>query len=111
MSKTQKKKVLLLTQPRCKECGCKMVVHDNPIFGQWSNEAILKENNILMCFQCHHVQIKKDEVNRLPLLKRWRKKIDIATNIFSWCHGIRKLYYKLMWVYVRGQKLKGRCQQ
>ena len=108
MSKTQIKRDLLLIQPKCSKCGVKLVVHDNPVFGQWSNEAVLKENNILMCFQCHHIQAKKDDINRLPLLRRWKKKIDIATGIFSRCNGIRKLYYKLMWVYIKGQKLKGR---
>jgi hypothetical protein len=81
MNKTELKLKLLETFPACVECGAKLKVSIPSVHGQ-TNEAIVR-NNVLICYQCHRIHLKREEIERLPFLKRWKKKIDLATGIFT----------------------------
>ena len=87
MNKTQRKLRLIAIQPHCNECGCKLRVSETPD-KRYSNEAIIRGSN-LICYQCHCIHNKRDIINGLPLLKRWKKKIDLATGIFTVFRKIR----------------------
>jgi hypothetical protein len=87
MNKTQRKLNLINLQPCCNECGCilRVSVTSDKIY---SNEAIIRGGK-LICYQCQCIHNKRDNINRLPVLKRWKKKIDLATGIFTVFRRIR----------------------
>lgn len=81
MNKTQRKFELIKTITHCTKCGCKLKISEK-ISNCNTNEAILK-NGTLICYQCHRIECKRKEIENLPFLKRWKKKIDIITGIFT----------------------------
>lgn len=108
MNKTQTKQALLVKQPKCPVCGCKMVVSNWNRRNPYSNEAVLK-NDHLLCLGCHRRQCKLAEIERLPFFIRWKKKIDSATGIITCYHRIRKRINKFIYVNIRGGQLTGRA--
>ncbi len=81
MNKTILKLKLLEQMPNCDDCGCKLKISSPPVHGQ-TNEAVVRKG-VLICYQCHRIYVKREEIERLPTLKRWKKKIDLATGIFT----------------------------
>lgn len=81
MNRTQKKLEFIKIMPHCAECGCVLKISPFPN-GHDTNEAVLN-GRVLICYQCHRMNVKREEIARLPLLKRWKKKIDIATGFFG----------------------------
>lgn len=102
MNKTDLKLKLLKIMPTCRECGCKLKVSIKPVAGH-SREAILK-NNELICYQCHRIYCKHVEIERLPVLKRWKKKIDLATGIFSAWKRFRGFCNQVYYFKIKGGK-------
>lgn len=68
-----------------------------------SNEAILTHGT-LICYQCHRIQCKREDIARLPLLKRWKKKVDLATGIFTALRKLRSTWNQIWYFKVRGGK-------
>lgn len=108
MNKTQLKKMLILTQPNCPKCGAKLVVTTGTErFGQVSHAAII-EGNELVCFQCHRIAVKFRDIEKLPTLLRWKKKLDRYTGIPTCLHLLRVRLNQFIYFKVRGGVATGR---
>ncbi len=102
MNKTQQKRMLIATQPNCPLCGCKMVVTDgNERFGKMAHSAMIEGDN-LICFQCHRLAVKERELNKLPLFKRWWKKLDRLTGIPHCFHILRVRWQQFVYFKIHG---------
>ena len=99
MNKTQRKLKLISIQPLCNGCGCKLKISKNTS-SQNTNEAVLK-NGFLICFQCHRIQCKRAEIENLPTLKRWKKKIDIITGIFTVFRKIKAFFNQVYYFKIK----------
>lgn len=108
MNKTQLKKMLILTQPNCPKCGAKLVVANwNKGQSPLSHSAVI-EGNTLVCFQCHRITVKLRDIEKLPFLLRWKKKIDRYTGIPTCLHLLRVRLNQFMYFKVRGGVATGR---
>ena len=105
MNKRTRKLELLKDTPDCPCCGCRMVADDPTPKGRSTiSHAVVLSDGKVMCFQCHNIRIKKRELNKLPLFKRWSRK----TGLLPLFRRIRKLINQFVYFKIRGGSPTGR---
>jgi hypothetical protein len=72
MNKTELKRSLIKLNPNCTRCGCKLVILNN-CNPQGICQAAMIHNDELICFQCHRIEIKTLEYNRLSLKSKFKR--------------------------------------
>jgi len=104
-NKRERKLKLLKVQPNCPCCGCAMVVTDATPKGRSAiSHAAMVIDGGLVCFGCSRGIVKEREINSLPVLIRWKKKVDRATGLFTLVRRGRTMVNQFIYFKIRGGK-------
>ena len=79
--------------------------------GFLAHAAIIKtdKNGVrsLICFQCNRLESKRRDIDMLPFIPRWTKKINNATGIVTTLRRWRKRVNDFIYVNIRGGQPTG----
>jgi hypothetical protein len=105
------KQELIKLIPNCPRCGTKLIIVNATPKGKSaiSHAATLDDKDGLVCYQCHRIKVKREELNRLPFWPRVKKKIDNLTGVLSYFRSVKRRFNKFIYVRVKGNIPNGRA--
>jgi len=111
MNTKERKLALIGTIPKCPICGTKLeITNPTPPHRSALNQAAVLHTKFgLICYGCRRIEVKQNDLNKLPWKIRTRVKIDNATGIFSYLNALRKRWHKFVWVTIKGNVPNGKA--